>query len=485
VAGADTGAVDGTIVLDLGVKPLSSVSVARTRSSRARVLLDYPPGTDTYEVSFYGDTDEFLRPAFQAGMAVDTIAEDGSPIYANAPPDLVTPSAPTITVLALLSSPDRIQLNSASPDPVPRGATIRSPELESLYGGAYTPFGKSYALPADLTAGTLVYSETMAQPPNSGERLQARVRFQNQLLTPYRFPAADGITEDDSGDESLPLVHPDLFNEISVADDQTNIMSSLPPLDLPTVGAGSLDITRNIITASVPWVAPVPQAYDLVRITSGPNDDGRFRRVLSVGVDSLTVDEPFDTFDTGFDFLVSTSTSIVTGSGSVAGSTLTDPLASFALEPGYTVIIEAGLSAGDRRQVVSYTGTSIDVDAPFSANGPVTYRVDKSLVTFSAWGALGQTISDEDALLSSGPIPSGVQPFLTAVAQVESMVLNVLVTGSGSAAGTVWTDPFADFSAVSPGDVLTIPTGPAAGRYEVLSVDSQTQLTVSPSVPSL
>jgi len=508
IAGADTQATPGMEILDLKNPHLTSVTQLRRRSPRARVVQPAVVGSTTLFTTTLAATTPLLRPAFVVGQAVDIIAEDGTPLFINATPDVS--STPTITVASILTNPDRLVLSTPVNVPISVGATVTAPVLEPLYsGGGYTPVGRIYtpglSFQVNLEKGTVLYPIAVNgfPPPNSQERLQSALTLGNASTDPTRFPALDGQALDDSGDESIPILSPSFQCEVNqLTFEQLYVGAGgkllSPTTTPPYVGTGSLDVTKSIITNTVNWPSPIPKVYDLVRITSGLNGATSYRRITAVGTNTITVDTPFSTQDSGFSFSVTVSNTLATGTGitvTLSGSTLTDSAASFVtagIFVGLTVVISAGTSVGDRRQVVSFTSTTITVDHPFTASGSgSTYRVDNPLNTFSDLSLLVSALTAGQAILSTNVAPA---PPARSPVNAEEVALNAFfeyvvsdllspTTQAGSVSGSVLTGT-GNFTTlgVRDGDFVYIPTdgNGNAGFYQVTGVTSTT-LTVATS----
>jgi len=492
ISGKDTNAQVQDEILDLGAKNLTGVQQIRRRSPRARILKPAQTGSSTFYTTDPNATDTLLRPAFVVGQAVDIIAEDGTPLHVNIPPNGLVP--PLIVITSIGSSPDTITIGFPTTVDIPAGATITAPLLEPGYPNPpYTPVGKIYTIGLEFLVnfekGTLLYPFDMSlfgipsTPPNANERIQAAITLSNSLTEPLRFPALDGIALDDDGDESIPLVSPSFESELGLLGfEQDYVGTGSPsvggilqnPLTTPPyVGTGSLNVAKTIITAAVNFPSPVPQMYDLVRITGGLNGSTSYRRITAVGANTVTVDTAFTTQDAGFPFTITVSNR-TTVSGflvSSVGNVMTDTTADFTtggVRAGYTVVITSGVSAGDRRQIVSFTTNDLAVDHPFTTDGVILqYRIDDALNTFSDLAHLTSSLTAAKALILTNVAPAlpAITPVNSEKIAIEAFFEYVLtdllspITQVGTAAGTVLTGT-TDFVAagVQAGDLVYIPT---------------------------
>ena len=512
IAGLDTQAKVGDEIMDLGTKSLTSVSGLRRRSPRARILKPASVGETTLYTSTLSATNELLRPAFAIGQALDIIGEDGTPLFANQTPDL-SPQ-PTITIASILSSPDRIVLNIPVTVDIPVGATVTAPIMEPLYGAPYMSVGRIYtpglSYGANLEKGTVLFPIDMSAmgypPPNSNERLQAEITYGNGSTSPTRFPALDGIALDDDGDESIPLVSPTFECELVQLEAEqeyvgTNGILRSPVTTAPYEGMGFLNAAKDIITISGSFPSPAPKIYDLVRITSGLNGATSYRRITAVTANTVQVDTPFAFQDAGFSFVITVSDTLASGTGptvSISGSVLTDSAADFVsagLRKGFTIVISAGASAGDRRQVVSFTATTITVDQAFTSNGAnSTYRVDNALNTFDDLDALISSLATSKGvvLTNMAPPPPAREPVDSIIIAIETFFNHVTTNLLDPAVQTGTVNDYTltgttDFvlAGVAKGDLVYIYTGPNEGFYRVTDPSpTSTVLTVETPFPS-
>ncbi len=518
VGGSDTGATFGTEILDLGVKNVSTVPEVRRRSARARILKAARAGSDTLYTTTLSTTTELLRPAFVVGEPVDIIAEDGTPLSVNLPPDVLP--LPQIVISALLTNPDRLVLSLPLSVDIPVGATVTVPVQEPLYPDPYVPVGKIYTVPLsfwpNFEKGVLLYPlDCTAQgfpPPTSNERIQTRLTLGNLLTSPLRFPALDGISLNDDSDESIPIVSPSFDCESLLSEliqDYVGIGAPAaggyfqgPFTTPPYFGVGSLNVDKDTITDVGNFPNPVPKIYDLVRITGGLNGTTDYRRIIAVTANTIQVDTPFATQDAGFPFGVTVANTVANGTGitvTVNNTLLTDTNANFntaGVQLGYTVVIEVGAQAGDRRQIVGFTATAITVDHPFSANQVgVTYRIDNPLNTYSNLAPLVAQLTKSKDILTTNvapPLPamSPVNSQKVALEAFFEYVVNDLLdppTQAGAVNGAVLTGA-TDFVALGivKGDLVYIETdlNGNAGFYGVVDPPpTTTTLTVDPAFP--
>jgi hypothetical protein len=499
----------GDPVLDLGAKNVSSVASVRTRPAFAQITSMAQVGDVTLYVDNAEGSATFARPPFKGTMKCVVQAQDGTyvvPVGAE-----IVLSVVTATTLAL-TAPLGVS--------IPAGATIyRSPADDSLASGGnqptvddnlhYTP--TSYGM--DPNGGQLLYvkayppldgsvplipKELLVKQLPAGQALSLDVSYFNALSAPARPPVLDGLTTDDDGEMTLPLLSPSFDCEVPpfgpghLSTELALIRTSGPVGALravtqaPFVGAGSLDVTRTVITrASGIFVAGLlPRVNDLVRILTGLNGATEYRRVTTSSPTSVTVDVPFTSQDTGFQFVVGYSPSTQpAGTGTLLGNTLTDLTASFmsTVVVGQTLVISSGL----RRQVTAVDSATVIHFSGGTLSGVLTYRIDNSLVSFgnvsgSYADTLAQALQGELEVLSTNvpPKPHNEQ---AALSQALDEAFTDIVSGAGSASGSTLTDAGATFitSGVKTTDLLYIRSGAARGVYGITAVPSETTLTLS------
>lgn len=507
----------GDPVLDLGAKNVSSVTDVRTRPAFAQVTTRADVGDDVLHVDNAQGSATFARPPFKGTMKCVVQDRDGTflvPIGSEIVVSVVAPTTLTFTAPLGVS--------------IPAGATIyRSPSDDSLASAGNQPTvddnlhysTTSYGF--DPNGGQLLYvkayppldgsvltipKELLIKQLPAGQALSLDVAYFNSRSAPARPPVLDGLTTDDDGEMTLPLLSPSFDCEVPpfgpghLATELATIRTSGPVGDLrvitqaPFVGTGDLDVLRTTITrTSGSFVAGLmPRVHDLVRILDGLNGATQYRRVTSATVTSVTVDAPFSVQDTGFQFVVGYSPSTQpAGSATFSGNTLTDGFATFTttVALGQTLVVTSGLAIGERRQI-----TAIDSDTILHFSGPaitgllVTYRIDNSLVSFgnvtgSIADRLSQALQGELEVLSTNasPKPHNEQ---AALSQALDEAFTDVVTGTGSAGSSVLTDLSATFvtSGVTTTDLVYIRSGAARGIYGIASVASETSLTLTTPV---
>lgn len=503
------GSQTGDQIMDLAAKSTQSVSNVRTRPAFALVKKDAAATAATLTVDAAQGEAATIRPAFLNGMKCVIQKADGSFLKAVGA-EVVVSSATATTIT--LTAPVGVA--------IPAGSTIyRSPADDSNFGGdpkqpgpnANFHFsGSSYGV--DNDNGLLLYVK--AFPPLDGSvvlvpdalvikqipagmPLDTDTFYSNRLTAPYRAPVFDGGTLDDDGNISLPLVGPTLTSEVptigeGLLDTELATITTLTSTtQTPFTSTATLDGTKTILTlTSGTFPAPVPEIYDLVRITTGNNTGSAFRRVTAVTPTTLTVDTAFTSTESGpVNFIVTVSGSTVTGTAAIAGTTLTDGLATFttSVVVGQTVIITSGASAGERRQIVAIlSNTQLQLTATIAVGG--TYRVDNSLATFG--GVAGTTLTSytstltkEVALLSTQPSP---QNEIAAIEAFFNLCFTDVETGTATVSGTTLTDGAATFltSGVNATNFVYVRAGASQGIYQVATVPSETQLTVSSAFPT-
>ena len=518
---AGLGAETGDPVLDTGYTNITGVENLRTRLAWAMSTMHYPgsgPGPDTtIDVDNPEGSAELARPAFVVGEQCVVQARNGSFIY-----DQLSP----ITVTAV--GPSTIQFAGILSNTIPAGSTIyRSPidqfgfgppptndglithrrgieyhwdpdEGQVLYVVPFMPYDGSFPLlPASLEA----------IPLRPGVALTMDVTISSSQIEPDRFPALDGEVTDDDEDVRFPIISPSFDCELS------SIGGWLPLEDvLITVPGGSIDLATTMpledtgtmapagdqLTVAVPFPFPNPKQWDLVRIYDGVAWSD-WRQVTAVTPTDVFVDPTvaFPFIAGPVLFQVSVAFVMATGAGAIGpANTLTDGAANFpaaGVEPGHTVVVQTGPSAGERRQVQTVATTVLVVAPPFASLGVQTYTVENPLSTYgSAPGSLYErtdglfdVLDGEIEILDTNVAsPTTIDSERVALEGAFSTVFTQKLTSVGGAVVVglpILTDLTADFAAddVVAGDYIHIPTGPNAGVWRVAAVTSSTTLDIN------
>lgn len=492
------GQANGDTIFDLQVKKVSSVTGLQQRPAFALVTADAAIGVGTLAVDNANGSADGVRPAFTVGMKVIVEAADGT---------VLLPSSTEATVSAVTAT--SITFAPTATVAIPAGATALQSN-ESIY----TSF--QYGVDGDKGVLTFVKApdglpsplDQLFTPIPGGTPAQCVTVYSNLDTSPARPPAMDGGTLDDDGTLHLPLQSPSLDAEdVLGGSDGTRatelgLIASSPTGTLRAAtqasyeGLGSLDVTRTLLTATASFSSPVPQVYDLVRILGGLNGATSFRRITAVTSNSVTVDTPFSTQDTGFNFTITVSPGLHTGTGSFVGTTLTDVLANFAsagVLPGHTVVVTSGASIGERRQIVTVSTTTLTFAGALTASG--VYRIDNALGTYNGplLTELTSTVTTSLAILDTNTPPSelysernGIEAFF------EQCFTDLVPTGTGNAGTTTLVDVSASFlgsdisnPTVKSSDFVFVRSGGAQGIFKITSVDSNTQITITGSFPAV
>jgi hypothetical protein len=502
----------GDTIMDIGFKNLSGLTLVKRRDPWAVVTVAAKAGVGVLYVDAAKGAESLLRPGLNlaASMKVAIVAQDGTVLVTDASP--LTISSVTTTSVSFTTS--------LAVD-IPAGATVRIADTDTAYRKFYRP---GLDVGVDLENGHLTYvqpfppldgslsptpipTELCVTPPASagGEVLDVSIGLNNSITAPYRFPALDGGTSDDDGDRQFPILTPSAKSE-SAKDygylrlEKAVVQSGSPlrvAVTMPFVGTGNVlssDLTKIVNTGGL-WPFPLPQVDDLVRVLSGANDTTHFYRITAVGASDITVNTTL-VVDTGFDFTVTVSNSLVTsGAGTFTTTTLTDLLQDFNLEgvkPGHTVVITSGAYSGSRRQVVSVvSGTQLSITA-IPGGGSFSYRVDNPLGTFGGTNSIVDTnlipaLNGELAVLDTNTIPSHPWSERQGIEQFWSLVLATFMTsGNGSATmgSPVLTDLTQDFLAlgVNATQIVFIHWGSDGGFYQIQTIAQHT-LTVDRPFP--
>lgn len=509
VAGDDTGATTGNPILDYAQTQMTAVPpVTYRRWPRSWIKKDAYTGDTELFVDNAQGTADLLRPGWGAGMTAIVTDRDGTP--------LITDTGP-LTITAVLGAPERLQV-SALPVDLPKGATIY---LCVTGASKDTSYQKSYRIGTDVNVVTdqgllvfvepyfpfdgsvpLIPAELEIQPPNSNEILQMDgTTISYTSTTPNRFPAMDGLPYTDSNDQGLPIQSPTPEQEVMALEDEQVALTAAAASQTPVTQASvSLDVTGTVLTNAVAFTAPLPQVYDLVRFTTGPNASAGYRRILSLnlGFNQVTVDTPFTTPSSSGAAIVTASADVSTGAATFPSTTiLDDPTLSASIIAGQTVVITSGLNVGVRRQVVrriSATQLLLDYAVPFLAAG--NYRVSYHLNTFSDFAeeavqtykrVIDTNDHDLDPTKQDSQI-NAIERFYDGDTfdNTQGVLTDRLspASSTGSVSATVLTDGGQDFltQGVAAGDYVYIRTGSNRGFYPVASVTTTT-LTVTVSFP--
>ena len=476
----------GDEVLDTGATNVSLVSGLYTRLAWATLTESSDTSGPTLKVDDADGSENYARPAFVVGMECLVQRRDGSFINPVGSPVTVTGvSASTLTVSGLAGVADI-------------GTTIyQSPK------DTFTP-PVSYVLSRDYSYngenGQVIFIESIPALPNTplvaNIALSGKATFANSLTAPFKFPALYGGVEDDDGDLSFPIQSPDPVNEQtgSLADEDAiihNPTGTLRTLTTPQFESSTGTCTATVITnGGGPFPVPLPQARDLVRIKTGLNAGAAFfRRIIAVGVNTVTVSgaTPFTADGTPFTYEITVSATAITGLAVnvtfPTTTTLQDTAATFitaGVKPGYTLV----LATGERLQITLVNSATKVTFTPAVVSGPVAYRIDNSLATYG--GTPGDQLTAlETALDGELAIYPGEQ---TAILDFLNQVFtDITVSATGSTVSTaVLTDLSANFvvDGVATSHFVFIQSGGDAGIYQISSVDSATQLTMTSNFPA-
>lgn len=484
-----SGLETGDPLLDIGAQNLTSVTGIRRRFPWAVMTAQTLAGGTVLNVDDADGSDVLLRPAFENGMAVAIIAQDGTVLVSDA--SALTVSAVTATTLTV----------GAVPVTIPIGATVRLATIDTTY---YQEYRLGIDVGVDLEKGLLthlapspVWGALTPLPPTAGEALDMVVTLNNTLTEPDRFPALDGGTEDDDRNRQFPILTPAAISETSDAGYLTTekriIETGTGTLRTSTqdsfVGVGNLNGTGTIITLqSGTFPSPTPTIHDLVEIRTGPNAPSTFHRITATTASSVTVATAFPVpLDTGFTFAVTVSNTLETGTAD-AGSTsssIVDAASTFisnGVLPGHTVVGTSGGNTGLRRQVTAVVSeTNITCTAfPSTMNGQ-SYRIENPIQTFGGANSIHQEL--EDALTGELAV---ISTNTTAIDDFFNTVFTNIVTGvNGVSSTSTFTSAGQTFvtSGTTSAHLLFIRSGSVAGFYKIQSVDSETSLTIEGTFP--
>jgi len=527
---AVSGVETGDTIAETGFTNLSSVQSVARRLPWSIVTQEAPAGSTTIQVDSTQEEEDLLRPAWPDTASTDSIVvirdRDGAWIVPNGNPPNMGPalnlSSKTISSLTL---------SGPVPTTIPVGATVyHIPNYDATFSPSpASPFLHTYRVGFDVgvnqTDGVLTYikpyppfdgsfpaipAELEIQAPGEGEFIDINTYLFNTITSPYRFPALDGGTADDDGNRQFPLLTPDPESELglsktvngSVTPDigiLTRQSSELTAIQAATsdalAGTGDLDVTRTIVTnTGGAWGVPTPRTGDLVAILNGLNGPTSYHRITVVGVSDITVSTPFALQDTGFSFVVTATTALVSSAGTLTTTTqLDDPAGNFfvnGVQVGHTVVVPA---LQERRQVTAVnSATQLLVEA-FSSTGAVSYRVDDSILTYGGTGSLLDgavaELDAQEAVLSTNAPPLKPWAQIEALERfLEHVLTDVLVSSNGftSNGSPTLTDLSVDFTAsgVDSTHFVFVRTGTVAGIYKIASVTSSTTLDIDGGFPA-
>jgi hypothetical protein len=492
-AGLDTG----DPIMDTGSTNLSSVSGVQRRSPWAVVTEAAVSGSTTLRVDAAEGQEDLLRPGLdtEPGIKVSIISQGGAVLVSALEVDSTTATSVTFT--------------TGVPVNIPVGATLRLATTDDAYRKFYR-VGTDVGV--DLEGGLLTHiepyppldgsiplvpAELCIQNPAGGEVLDLTAALNNILTAPYRFPALDGGTTDDDGDRQFPILTPQVDSEdgpnIGGLDQELSIIETGGTLRTittePFVGTGDLDVSKLTITnTGGAWPAPAPKVRDLVQIKSGLNAGSDFRRIVAVGANTITVNTSFAQQDTGFDFSVTVSNSLVTGTvGVLTTNTLTDVTKDFVaagVQPGHTVVIASGVNDYRRRQVTSVNTTELGIDSLTVDAGPVTYRVDDALGTFGGTNSIN--VSLQNAV--GNEFGSQTAQGSNCIAFLGLVLSDLLTSSSGQVAigDPTLTDLTVNFqtAGVTSEDYVYVDSGGNYGIFQIQSVTSSTELEIDGTFPA-
>jgi hypothetical protein len=398
-AAADpTGLTTGDPILDLEEKALRAVVSVRTRSPWAVTTAAAGAGAITFLVDHAEGDTYLLRPGLDAAsdLKVAITTRDGTVLVPDTSPATVASTTPTSVTLV---APVAVA--------VPKGSTIRLASQDDAYRRVFT-LGVDVGV--DLDSGFLTHIANDDVPvffvpnlsPTASLPLDVVVQVGATETTPVRFPALDGGTTDDDGNRQFPALGVGGGEVGAIADELALIDAVTGTLDVTPsfIGAGTVT-SASTIDRGASWPAPAPKVGDLVRIVSGGTVGASdYHRITTVAGTVVTVEPGLDFTSGAVTIEITTGPSLVSGSGTVSTTVLTDVSGNFVVngvKPGYTVVIVSGTSAliGQRRQVSLVTATEITVDSTFSTTGVVGYQVVNSLATY---GGSPDSLQNEWAL---------------------------------------------------------------------------------------
>ena len=500
VSAVTAASVTGDEVVDTGSTSITSVSKLTTRlawgvasesttiSGSGTINLDYADGTET---GFSEQAQAYARPPFLVGMKCVVQRRDGS---------FINDSSSPITISAV--NPNQISVSGLAGTVEPGDTVYRSPLDDSAQTGAdvlnYYLSGRDFTF--DFDTGQILFVEEIPAISNvpivEAQALSGTVNLINTLTSPQKFPALFGGVEDDDGDLSFPIQTPDPNSEKNgyLTEEDKLIHSSSGTLrsitTSPFVGAANLNGAKTTITLqSGTFPSPVPQIHDLVRILTGPNAMSDFVRVVSSTASSVTVDTAFSFASTGFYVEVAVSGSTVASTATFPSTTsLQDLTASFltTAKVGYTIVVTSGPNDGERRQISSVnSNTSLTITPALPSTSGGTYRIDDSLATYG--GTANDLMTKWEGLLADQVTLLAGQD--TSLLNFVDQVITDVTTGTlgqTTAGQPTLDDPGSLFlsDGVNTSHYVYVDAGPNIGFYQVTSVNSETQIEVTPNFPA-
>lgn len=498
----------GDVIGDFGAKPMTSLpGTIYRRLPRALVQQPAAAGSTTLFVDNASGSPTFLRPPFAVGMKVAISNRDGT---------VIVPDAVPLTVTAVLTAPERIQM--AGLPFVPAGATVFLSTKDTVYQKLYR---QGFDMAVNTDAGQLVFikpyppldgsvpiipAELRINPPGPGEVLQMDyVGVSNLATAAFKFPALVGEIGSDCNDQGIPILSPIQAQEILANQAETAVDAAVNgSTTSPTTLSGmTLDGTGTVLTYTGPFPIPLPQVYDLVQFTTGPNAGTGYRRISVVGPTSVTVDSAFPSPGVGGDAVITATNNVgpVSAATFPLANVLDDPALSPLIKVGFTVILTTGANAGVRRQVtaiLSPTQLQLNSGVPFLV--PTSYRVSDHLNTFSNTLPIYPSVFTQQSVLLTNDhdvMPAVADSVVLAITRffegdafppgTDGVLSDLLTPASnpGTVAAAILTDAGQDFvtAGVNATHFVYIEVGGNAQFYAIQSVDSPTQITVTTPFP--
>jgi hypothetical protein len=335
--------------------------------------------------------------------------------------------------------------------------------------------------------------------------LDMTVNFRNQSLEPHRFPALDGGTTDDDGDQKPPYVQPFQDSEMQrlIREVVANEVVQNDTHEGQVVDATVLNATTLSVPNLTGLTAP-PRRHDLVLIEGVTN--GGQSIPFSVGALSTTelVLAAFVVEDAS---VVYTVENLYEGTGS-RHSSINErwedavDFTAFSGASSLTLHVDDGAGGHSSYSVNDLQNGYLEVTSPIAESGPANYfleasgtgsipaglhRIDDGTIDFSAaQGALTVSSSgpNNGTYVARGGGSGYLYPEVIPLADTTPVVVGIsnapdIATGTAEAVASTRTlltpDPVGDVEA---GQTLVITgTNLNAGRYTVESVDA----TATPS----
>lgn len=474
-----------------GWSPLASVAELKKHNPWAITTTVTAKGATTCQVDAGQGATEYLRPSFAASQLVMFTSSTGVVLQAG------------LTVATVGAT--QVTFSPALTVNVPAGSTLTIDPADTVYQATYVG---GWDVLVDLANGLLGYASvpppSTNNPPVTESVLSGVLGLPGGNLAPYRFPALDGIPQDDSGFQTAPVLNPTTNCELGPTGRQIGAVATLTVLvgsggtiETDTVEVqtrtGTMNGAGTAFTLSTGTLPSGTAAGDLVRITTGANA-GSYHVVSSVlSTTSFTVTSAWTLQAGSLSIQISAATSLCAGTGtfSIAGGhlLLIDVAANFLtsqVKAGHT-LVQTITGTYARYQVISVLSASqLLLDASTGVVGSRAYRIHSPITSFGGSGSAMEETSVALAL-EYGVLVGNTSPVRSQVEGVnwflDTLTTTTLTSSTGSCTGgqPLLIDMGVDFLAsdVGSGDYIHVSSGANQGIYRIATVDAAHQVTLT------